>query len=459
MRYLLREEYGLRSYIGVPFCHCTKGEVYVQKLTEQEFSYLLVCDGEQDLPHPPTERTKKMVRPASQGETLSAWQRHLTCDNRYFPEVIWMITGKCNYNCRHCFNAADLAPLASEWSLEEAGIFLDEAQKCGVNAFTLTGGEPMLHPHFTDIMRGIYERGMFVHELNTNGSFITPQILDVFAETGARPLMKISFDGLGWHDWLRSCKGAEERTLAAVRLCLEEGLPVKVQFNVHRKNAGSVMETMRMLEDMGVQNVRIIRTSESPRWEECGEGQTLSFREYFECMLDFFTEWLKTPHRMAVTAWLMETRPPLRAAYGSRKEYPELSGFEKLKLFRPESYVCPNTRFLAAVTAEGDLVPCLQMSGYFSRKGVRLGNVKGGGLQEKLKEGRYLDTVCQTAGDLIRENPDCADCPHFTDCQGGCRAIALLTSGTYMGTDRARCIYYKEGYAERMDELVRNTLK
>ena len=32
----------------------------------------------------------------------------------------WMITGKCNYNCLHCFNASDNSPLVSEFTLSEA---------------------------------------------------------------------------------------------------------------------------------------------------------------------------------------------------------------------------------------------------------------------------------------------------------------------------------------------------
>lgn len=53
----------------------------------------------------------------------------------------------------------------SEWFLKEAEKFLDEARECGVNAFTITGGEPMLHRNFMDILTGIYERGMYVEEM------------------------------------------------------------------------------------------------------------------------------------------------------------------------------------------------------------------------------------------------------------------------------------------------------
>ena len=366
-----------------------------------------------------------------------------------------MLTGRCNYNCLHCFNAADNAPLASQWSWENANILMDEAEVCGVNAWTLTGGEPMLHPRFLDIVHGIYDRGMFVHELNTNGAYITSDILKEFRKIGAKPLMKISFDGLGWHDWLRNHKGAEEKTLMAIRLCVEKGFPVKIQLNVHRKNIRTVSDTLQYLEDMGVEETRIIRTSESPRWEELGKDVTLSFREYYEQMLTISKEWLKRPHKMVVTIWHMDTLPLITEKNNSPVVSGEISDWDRLKSFHPKSYVCPDCRFLAAVTAEGDMVPCMQLSGYFSHRRIRLGNVMGGGLQNLLREGRYLDTVCYTLGDLLENSKSCAQCRYFWDCLGGCRVFAIKYINNYLGPDPARCIYYKEGYADRMKELFR----
>ena len=103
------------------------------------------------------------IQKAESGKVLSDWSKPHICLNRYFPAMNWMITGKCNYNCIHCFNAADNAPLMSEWSMDEADKLLDQARDCGINALTITGGEPMLHRNFFawDVCRGAEYKWVF----------------------------------------------------------------------------------------------------------------------------------------------------------------------------------------------------------------------------------------------------------------------------------------------------------
>ena len=144
----------------------------------------------------------------------------------------WMITGKCNYNCLHCFNAADNAPLMSEFTLGEAEKLIEEAEQCGINAVTVTGGEPMLHKNFFAIVEGLYAHGMYVRELNTNGFFIDDDALARLKAIDGDIRIKISFDGIGHHDWLRNRKGAEENALRAIRLCGKYGFFTQVQTNV-----------------------------------------------------------------------------------------------------------------------------------------------------------------------------------------------------------------------------------
>ena len=302
-KYILNENIALRSWRLVPYAYYIKHERNARGLKADEFSFLSSCDGVilhdadgSEKPFIEKFTANGMIRAAKDGETLTDWQKPRTCDNRYFPAMNWMITGRCNYNCLHCFNASDNAPLMSEFSLEEAKKLLDEAETCGINAFTITGGEPMLHRNFFEIIEEIYARGMYVEELNTNGFFINEEALWRFRSIGCDPLIKISFDGVGHHDWLRNRKGAEEDALRAIRLCKEKGFRVKVQTNVHRKNVSSMLETAKLMDGMGVEEMRIIRTTEVPRWNQNAAGATLDLDEYYDRMHEFTGDYIKEEH-------------------------------------------------------------------------------------------------------------------------------------------------------------------
>ena len=132
MKYILSSNIGLRSWHLVPFAYYVKGKRNAKGLKKDEYELMKLCDGTHDIEDSELLRSlvyRDLIRPAKEGEVLSSWQRELICDNRYFPAMNWMITGKCNYNCLHCFNAADNNRLQKEFSLEEAEKLVDEAIK------------------------------------------------------------------------------------------------------------------------------------------------------------------------------------------------------------------------------------------------------------------------------------------------------------------------------------------
>lgn len=450
-RYILNPNIALRSWRLVPHAYYIKGVRDARGLKKEEFEFLLKCDGKTELDDnsPLAEKLLDigMIAPAKEGDELSEWQKYLDCDNRYFPAMEYTITGKCNYNCLHCFNAADNAPGMSEWTLDEAKSLFEQAQKCGLNAITITGGEPMLHKNFFEIVEEIYKRGMYVPEINTNGHFIDQAALDRLKSIGCRPIIKISFDGIGHHDWLRNREGAEERALAAIRLCKENGLETWAQTNVHRKNIESILPTAKMLDEMGVDRMRIIRTSESPRWKENAGDACLDVDEYYGRMFEFAKEYTKEPHKMSVDIWQFLTIYPAQKAFRARPV--ECAEGE----YRDSLPVCRGNRGKVAVAANGNVYPCMQLSGVYDKRGEVLGNVKKDGLQPLLQSGKYLSEVCTTVKTLAESNPKCAACGYFKYCVGGCRALSQVLTGDKLGSDPAKCLFFKAGYYERITAL------
>lgn len=450
MRYILNPNVALRSWQLVPYAYYIKGERNAAGLKKEEFEFLSVCDGKTELPDESESAlahellAKGFIRKAEDGETLSDWSKPRIFENRYFPAMNLMITGKCNYNCIHCFNAADNAPLMSEWTMDEMNTLLDQARDCGINAFTITGGEPMLHKNFFEIIEGIYSRGMFVEELNTNGHFINMAALERLKSIGCVPLVKISFDGIGYHDWMRNHKGAEQIALDAISHCIENGFPVKVQTNMNRQNCDVMLETAKKLDAMGVSETRMIRTTEAPRWVQNAGDACLTFEEYFDKTISLWQQYASEAHDMALTVWQFGT------LYPKTKFYTLAAVNSCTGQYRPSAPVCKGNRGMVAVAANGNLYPCHQMSGYYEQHGYFLGNVKKTPLKDFLSGGKYLEEVCTTLGTLKENNRKCGSCGYFELCNGGCRAIALALTGDRLGIDPSKCFFWENDYAGKI---------
>lgn len=448
MFFRLTDTVALRSWIGTPHAYYVKNEPYARGLTGEEFDYLRLCDSTHDLQEQPLQRElikRGLIEPCREGERPSEWSALRQYDNRYFPKMNLMITGKCNYNCLHCFNAADNSPLMSEWDFETLCRLLDEAGDCGIHALTLTGGEPMLYPGFWDLLREITARGMYVEELNTNGFFITREALEEMRENRCRPLVKISFDGIGCHEWMRARTGAEERTLNAIALCTEEGFPVKVQTQVNRRTRPVLLSTAERLEGMGVTEMRLIRTTEVERWEMNSEGQGMPLEEYYETMFEFARESVGIIRHMELDIWQFLKLYPEKHAY---EIVPVMYGIGE---YRDTAPVCRGNRGMIGITSDGYVIPCLQMSGYFTDHGMHMENLHDKHLKEILSGGRYYDSVCMTLKDLRALNTECGSCSLFEYCAGGCRALGgLFSSGDLTGPDRSKCLFFREGWYERI---------
>lgn len=451
MKFILSDHIALRSWLLVPYAYYVKGSLKANGLKREEYELAKRCDGTEEIED--SELVEELVRrglirEAKEGDSLSEWQKELVCANRYFPSINWMITGKCNYNCRHCFNASDNNRLQSEFSYEEAERLIEDAQRCGINAYTITGGEPFLHPDFIRIIRSIYEHGMYVEELNTNGHFITQDILDEMKDIGCFPLMKISFDGIGHHDWLRNREGAEQDALKAIKLCIDNGFEVMAQTNVHRLNYETMLPTAKLLNEMGVSKMRIIRTSESPRWLSNSDNACLTYEEYFDRMLQFLEEYAQTGCFMEVDIWNFAHLWP-----GAKMYCPTAVMCAEGK-YRDTLPVCKSNRGMVAIGANGNLYPCHQLSGYYEQHGWFLGNVKKDGLQKYLVDGEYMRTVCTTLKDLKEHNDKCAGCKWFEYCGGGCRALGVSLSEDVYGADCSKCLFFEGGYLDKLESVL-----
>ena len=458
MYYRLNDDYALRAWKFVSHAVIYRLLPDPIRTDDEVFDLLLRCDGEHDLAESATLTNlveQGIVSPCEKGDAPSEWSRFCRYEHRFVPKMNLMITGKCNYNCRHCFNAADNAERMSEWSWDALMDLLDQAADCGFHSITLTGGEPMLYPRFMDAVREIYRRNMVLEKLTTNGSFLTEEVLGEFKRIRCHPQIKISFDGLGYHDRMRGKAGAEERTLDAFRLCVEKGFPTMAQVQVNRENLDTLRETLLKLEEIGVDTTRLIRTTAVPRWIKNAPDGSIPVEEYFRLMLDLAEWYMRGAHTMNVVIW------QYLCLFPRMKAYSVIQARSKDGEYHPTRPVCQGNRTMMAVTCEEKVVPCLQMGGYAMELGYKPESLKQRRLKEILKSGQWLDAVCTNHYLLRKRNRECDTCPWFNLCTGGCRALAMLgsveTRGEmdYFASDPVACLFFKGGWYERVKERLK----
>jgi hypothetical protein len=126
MYYRLKEPWAFRGWKKLPFAVCAMaGEKKHDEpfLMEKEpFLELLCCNGEEDVDVSTfSEKGKTIIKEMTEHgimeqskspmQPLSSFQRYHVYPSRRIKSVHWSITGKCNFNCRHCLVSAPNAHL------------------------------------------------------------------------------------------------------------------------------------------------------------------------------------------------------------------------------------------------------------------------------------------------------------------------------------------------------------
>lgn len=142
------------------------------------------------------------------------------------------VTARCNLKCVHCYIACDEADLGAqqrELSAAELRRYLDEITDEGCLCLLFTGGEPLIRPDFLEMYRYGKRKGLII-TLFTNGTLITPEIADFFAEWPARSI-EITIYGASekTYEAVTRVSGSYTRCMRGIELLLDRGLPLSLK--------------------------------------------------------------------------------------------------------------------------------------------------------------------------------------------------------------------------------------
>jgi AdoMet-dependent heme synthase len=296
------------------------------------------------------------------------------------------ITHKCNLVCKHCFNNS--GPWRTDFlSFETVCGILDQLRVMGNYYVSVTGGEPLMHPHIFEILEYAVNSGFGVI-LATNATLITSHIAERLSKIELSQI-QVSIDApdAHIHDMFRGREGAFDKSLAGVKLLARSGQNVTICTALHTENYDDVRRMVNLAVSLGARNYRILHLQATGRAsEECKD--LIASAEQREIAANVLAQ-LSEEYAGKINIYS-------QALYEAFTE-------------DDQTLPCSAGRTTCAISATGDVLAC-----GFSN--VSVGNI----LQSPLSD------IWETAPLLkfLRENiPEVG----YESCRSGCRAARFYT--------------------------------
>lgn len=174
--------------------------------------------------------------------------------------VAWQITNECNLACLHCIEESGPGKaFADELDRDGALAVVDQLMDNEVPYLSFSGGEPMLHPHFFEMVERVTSRGSQL-KIETNGHHLTPENCARLKELEVKAV-QVSLDGATSATFGRMrVRGEFDRTLEGIRNLVSAGVAVEVNFSPARFNIHEGGRIVDLAHELGASSFYSGRT-------------------------------------------------------------------------------------------------------------------------------------------------------------------------------------------------------
>ena len=455
--YRIKDRYILRGWEKLPYGIVDTETRYTGFVDSRYFRALSLCSGNADVSLPlvsDSDRAiiheleeKNIVEPCKPGQGLKENQKYKKFPVRYIRNVHWSVTGKCNCKCRHCYIHAPEG-IHGELPHDVIMSFIPQFEECGIMSAELSGGEPLVRDDFLEIAASLTEHNVKLTQIYTNGLLVNEKLLNQLDRMNVRPEFIMSYDGAGWHDWMRGVNGAEEAVNRAFSLCRDKGFPTQAEMCVHRQNIHTLRDSINHLASLGVGSLKVSGVMNTGEWKANREAEdnSLSFSEILSAYLDYLPYYYEDAVHMVLT----------------------LGGFVALDFNRPDEFhipiyqrtnnpdecICGPIRSSMYIMPEGRVLPCMPMTGTFVEK--KMPFIQEHGLAECINNSYWFELVNLRLRSLFEKNDECRKCEFSDKCPGGCRAAAMsFDHDNYFAKDPMTCELFKGRWAEKIIEKMK----
>ncbi|WP_446545600.1 pyrroloquinoline quinone biosynthesis protein PqqE [Sphingopyxis sp. LARHCG72] len=174
--------------------------------------------------------------------------------------LIAELTHRCPLQCAYCSNPLQMDSPEAELSTREWQHVLDQAAAIGILQVHFSGGEPMARGDLPELVAHARAAGLYTN-LITSGVLLSDRAMAGLLAGGIDHI-QLSFQDVlpGPADRLGGYRGGHAKKMAAARRIREAGLPLTVNFVLHRRNMDRVGEMITLGERLGAERIEIAHT-------------------------------------------------------------------------------------------------------------------------------------------------------------------------------------------------------
>lgn len=241
----------------------------IKRISHNQEEVLFNCDGQSSVRHIKNLLAGGVGIPPSEVSTALEFFSNLgildiksdPAESPFFPSfggsrdyyvplhVFVELTDSCNQRCIHCYR--DSSPAGSRFAdTKKLKEFVERTGVEGTLVCEITGGEPLLHPDFEEILSACAE-SFEVTSIITNATLIDEYMTGVLHDTASNTgsiLISITLNSHNrdFHDRFSDFDGSFDKALNALRLLKMADLPVRVSMNVVPQNLEHIEKTAEL---------------------------------------------------------------------------------------------------------------------------------------------------------------------------------------------------------------------
>ncbi len=174
--------------------------------------------------------------------------------------VAWQLTNECNLACLHCIEESGPGKAFRD-ELSRAEIFgiLDQLSAKDVPYLALSGGEPMLHPAFFEMVEHVCSSGTQL-KVETNGHYLDSASCARLKDLGVKAV-QVSLDGATRETYNRMrVRGDFDRVIEGIRTLHAADVPLEINYSPTRFNMHEIGAAVDLAHELGAYSFYTGRT-------------------------------------------------------------------------------------------------------------------------------------------------------------------------------------------------------